>query len=121
MEAVERKIQELKPATEQQRALQARAIQISYEIAQARWNAYEEVGIKTPPVFLAVLVAWLSAMFMSFGLFAPANRTMVVVLAVGALAVATAVFLIEEMNDPFGGVISISSGPMRDALMLLGK
>jgi hypothetical protein len=40
---------------------------------------------------------------------------------IGALSVATAVFLIEEMNDPLAGIIAISSVPMRNALAILGK
>ena len=121
VEAIERKIQGLAPNTEFQRMLQARALQLGYEIAQTRWNAFEEAGARTPPLLLVVLVFWLAAMFASFGLFAPRNRTTVTALVIGAFAVATAVFVIEEMADPLAGIIKISSTPMRNALAILGK
>jgi hypothetical protein len=117
----EQKIRALSPTTELQRSLQSRALQLSNEIEQARWIAFEETGSGTPPAFIAVLVSWITAMFASFGLFAPRNRTTLTALVIGALSVATAVFLIEEMSDPLGGIIRISSTPMRKALDVLGK
>ncbi len=108
VETLDQKLLALAPTSELQHLQKARALQLSNEIAQARWMAFEEVGTRTPPVFLAVLVAWLTAMFASFGLFAPQNRTTITALVIGALSVATAIFLIEEMSDPLGGIIAIS-------------
>jgi len=120
-ERVERRLQALAPSTDAQRALRSRAVQLTDEIAQARWITFEQAGTRTPPAFVAVLVFWLAAMFAGFGLFAPRNRTAITALVIGALSVATAILLIEEMNDPLAGVIAISSEPMRNALAILGK
>jgi hypothetical protein len=38
-----------------------------------------------------------------------------------ALSVSGAIFMILELDRPFGGVIHISSAPMRNALTQLGK
>ena len=46
---------------------------------------------------------------------------MIAALLVCALSVAGSIFLILEMEQPFGGLIQISSDPMRDALSYLGK
>jgi hypothetical protein len=43
------------------------------------------------------------------------------VLAVSAMSVAGAVFLILELDGPFDGVIKVSSGPLRYALENLGQ
>jgi len=48
-------------------------------------------------------------------------RDFAIALFIGALAVSTAIFLIEEMNRPLDGVIAVSSAPMRNALDLLGQ
>ena len=40
---------------------------------------------------------------------------------VGALSIAGSIFLIEELNGPLGGMITISSAPMHKALALLGQ
>ena len=120
-EVVQQRVQSLAPATDAQRTLRLRAMQLIDDIAQARWNAFEQSGTRTPPAFVAVLVFWLAAMFAGFGLFAPRNVITMTALVIGALSVATAVLLIEEMNDPLAGIIAISSVPMRNALAILGK
>jgi hypothetical protein len=69
---------------------------------------------------LIVLVAWLAIIFMSVGLLARPNATVIVALMLSPLSVAGAIFLIPELDMPFDGVIQISSAPMRNALNHLG-
>jgi hypothetical protein len=75
----------------------------------------------TSPLFLNVIVFWFTMIFISFGILAPRNGTVVVTLFVCALSVSGAVFLILEMYSPFSGVIRISSDPLRIALSHLGQ
>jgi hypothetical protein len=74
-----------------------------------------------PPVLLAVLIFWVAVIFLSFGLFAPRNATVLGALLVCALSVSGSIFLLLELNGPFDGAIRISSSPMRDALAHLGR
>ena len=104
-----------------QRALQSRALEISGELMQARWLDIEEEANTVPTPFLVVLVFWLAAMFTSFGLFAPRHAYAIAVLFLGALSLASSIFLIEELNGPLHGFISISSAPMHKALSYLGQ
>ena len=60
-------------------------------------------------------------MFAGFALFSPRHTTALVALFCGALAVATSIFLIEEMNQPLTGLMAIPSEPMRNALSVLGR
>ena len=72
--------------------------------------------------FLVVVILWLSIIFASFGLFAPRNTTVIVTLCVCALSLSGAIFLILEMYEPYsGGLIQISSAPLRAALAQLGQ
>jgi hypothetical protein len=50
---------------------------------------------------LGILVFWLTVNFISFGLFAPRNTTVIGTLFLCALAVAGAIFLIHELYQPF--------------------
>jgi hypothetical protein len=68
-----------------------------------------------------VLVFWLTAIFISFGLFAPRNATVTAALFVSGLSVSGAIFLILEMYAPFSGWIKISSAPLHFALAHLGE
>jgi hypothetical protein len=70
---------------------------------------------------LVMLVAWSTAIFISFGLFVRANPTVIIALTVSALAVAGAMFLIVELDNPFGGFLQISSAPAHALLADLGR
>jgi hypothetical protein len=121
LEAFGSELRSLTPRTDAQRAILERVEHVFDSVSDARWLAFEQATSTTPPLFLAVLVSWLVMMFASFALFSPRHGTALVALFCGALAVATSIFLIEEMNDPLGGVIAISSAPMRNALTVLGR
>ena len=64
---------------------------------------------------------WLAVIFASFGLFAPRNTIVLAALFVAALSVAGSIFLILEMDQPYGGFIKIRSDPLRSALEQLGR
>jgi hypothetical protein len=70
---------------------------------------------------MLVLVFWLTIIFVSFGLFAPDNKTVVAILFLCALSVTVAVFLILELDQPFQGLIQVSSAPLRNVLSHLGE
>jgi hypothetical protein len=70
---------------------------------------------------LIALVLWLTTIFISFGLFAPFNATVVSSLFVAALSVSYAIFLILEMYTPYTGLVQISSEPLRAAIAELGR
>jgi hypothetical protein len=114
-------IRRLRPQTDAQRELQAQARQLANELLLLRWVEIEQAQTALPTAFLGILLFWLTVLFTSFGLIAPRNATVVTVLFIGALSLATAVFLILEMNEPMSGVIRTSSGPMRKALEHLGE
>ena len=115
------KIEALKPENDAQRALQAQALKTAGDIGQTRWLMFAQKGGSIPTPFLVVLVSWLTLLFTSFGLFAPHNPTAAITLLICAAAVATAIFLILELDQPFGGMMQISSAPLRNALAQLGR
>ena len=67
--------------------------------------------LRWPPGFLVALLFWLTITFASFGLFAPRNALVVTVLFVCALSVASAVFLVLEMDGPFDGLLWVARAP----------
>jgi Protein of unknown function (DUF4239) len=121
LETIYEKIGELAPKDEKQRTLQSQALRISSDLAQTRWLLFAQRGSSIPTPFLVVLVFWLTILFASFTLFAPPSPTAVGALLVCALSVATAIFLILELDRPFAGMIRIPSAPVRDALAQLGR
>jgi len=114
-------IRDLAPTTDAQRASQAQDLQISADVAKTRWLLSQRDEGSIPKPFLAILVFWLSVLFTSFGLFSPRNGTVIVVLLVCALSVASALLLIVDMSEPFTGLFQISSTSLRNALGQLGQ
>jgi hypothetical protein len=114
-------IQELSPQTDQQRMLKGQALGIATEIGKTRWLMYEQATVTVSRPLLVALALWLSVSFMSFGLFAPFNATVVGSLLVAALSVASAVFLIMEMYSPYAGYLQISRAPLQSVLSHLGQ
>jgi hypothetical protein len=115
------KLEELAPKTDSQRTLQAQALKIASDMGQMRWQLFSQKGSAIPIPFLVVVVSWLVLILASFSLFAPRNAVAFVTLLVCALAAASAIFLILELDQPFSGMMQISSAPLRDALGQLGK
>lgn len=115
------KIQALSPKDDAQRSIQSQALSIVIGLGQTRWLMYEQRSNSVSVPLLIVLVFWLTALFISFGLFAPRNATVVATLLVSALSVSAAIFLILEMYTPYAGLIRISDIPLRTALSHLGQ
>jgi hypothetical protein len=116
-----RQILELSPQNDSQRAVKTQAQALIVSLAQTRSLVVVQQGIPVSRTLLVILVFWLAINFVSLGLFAPRNATVVVTLMLCALAVSGAVLLIQELSTPFSGLIHLSSAPLRNALELLGQ
>src|SRR5262249_21149531 len=114
-------IQALAPQHEAQRALRAEALRLTLNLGQTRWLMFEQEGTSIPMPFLVVLISWITIIFVSFGLLAPPNATVIVTLFVCALSVSGAIFLILELDQAFEGLIQIPGAALRNALAHLGQ
>jgi len=121
MELVSDKLRELTPQNDAQQALQSEALRLCGEILQNRWLMIEQSQISLPLTFLVVLVFWLTILFGSIGLLAPANKTVIVSLVICSISVGGAIFLIEEMNNPISGFVKVSNAPLIKAVEHLGR
>ena len=108
-------IRRLQPRDDLQRALQLRALELADTLLKTRWLTLAGTAPSVPVPFLVILLFWLTIIFASFGLFAPRNPLVVIVLVVCALSVASAVFLVLELNGPFEGLLKVSGDPLRQA------
>lgn len=120
MELVQARLRMLTPATDARRQLLVQAQQLSNELLQFRWLVIEQLQIGLPIPLLVTLVFWLTVLHVSFGLFAPRNATVIMVLLVTVLSVSSALFIILELNHPLTGMIKVSSAPLLKALELMG-
>ncbi len=111
----------LAPESLVQQGLKARAVALNGDINATADLIHAQRFDAIPTILLLVLGAWLSLIFVTFGLFAPPNAVVVSVLLACSMSVSAAVLLILEMHLPFTGLITLSSAPMQDALQYLGR
>ncbi len=90
-------------------------------LIQARWKLIEEGHGSISLPFFSMLTLWLMIIFLSFGLVAPRNALALVTITLGALSIASAIYVIVDLDTPFTGPIVVASQPMREALMHLNR
>ncbi|MEI6605476.1 MAG: hypothetical protein WCP35_09210 [Verrucomicrobiota bacterium] len=111
----------LVPQNERQKSSLSQIQQVCSDFWQNRLLIMEQQQQPVTPVFVVLLAFWLAMLFLSFGLYAPRNATVLAVLLVCAFSVSSAVFLILEMSHPLDGIIKVSNAPMLKALELIGQ
>ena len=117
LEQMRGSIRELKPVDDGQKWLQDQALIINVNLLRQRWLLIEQGEPSVQKMVLIVLVAWVTMIFVSFGLNAPRNSTVVTAFLFSSLAIGGAIFLILEMDRPLGGVMPVSSWPMENVLL----
>lgn len=112
----------LAPADRRHTALVEQALAITSSIYAERWLLWENPGTTVPPQFLLVLIFWLFLIFVSFGLFAPVNHTVITSFLLCSIAVSGAILMILDMGDPMHpGWVQVSGEPMRRAVIEIGR
>jgi hypothetical protein len=115
-------LRKLSPRNDDQRTLQLRALQIHMEIIESLSTVVQQSGQSSIPMpFLVLLICWLAIIFFSLSLLTPPNTTMITILLICALSAASALFLMLELDQPYGDFIKISGDPMRNALARIGQ
>ncbi|WP_366664650.1 hypothetical protein [Mesorhizobium sp.] len=104
------------PADARQTAAQQAATQQLQKLIEQRWILAEQSEGAIPAPLIALLVAWLTLIFASFGFRAPRNATIVGTFVISGALAAAAVYLIIDMDAPFSGPIQVSPAPLQRAL-----
>lgn len=121
LRAAGREIRRLEPRDAYHRKLADEALASLIQLDHERWKLIEEARNSISKPFFAMLTFWLMAIFLSFGLIAPRNALALVTITLGALSIASAVYVIVDLETPLSGSFSISGEPMRDALAHLSR
>jgi hypothetical protein len=87
------------------------------DLIQSRWVFVNDSTGSVLKPFVVIVIAWLMIIFGSFGLYAPRNGTVALMLGLSAVSHGGAIYLICDLETPFGGIVEISQVPMRNALL----
>jgi len=109
-------IEMLDPQSDMQRAIKTQALAMVLELAERRQLILEQRNNSVSKPLLIILIFALAVNFLSFGLFAPKNATVMAALWVCAIASAGAIFVMMELYHPYGGLIEIPSTTLSNAL-----
>lgn len=112
-------LMELPEQTAAQTWVKNTSLTLGAEIAVARWKIYQSASKTISPLFLAVLVFWLMTIFFSLGLISPVNLSVLSALFTAAISMTGAILLTLEMDQPYGGLIQLTTEPLKMALQQL--
>ena len=70
---------------------------------------------------LIVVVVWSMFLFLGFGVLSGSNTTTVVALAMGAISVASAIYLIRDLSEPYSGVFRVSPAALKQTIEAVDK
>ena len=121
MRSREKALAGLHPSTDVQKQALAEATAMSDAIAQARMQMSFALTAPVSYPTLLTVVGWVVCLFCGFGLTSRGTATSVIALAVGSIAVSSAVLLILDLSDPYAGVFRASPAPLEQALAVMGK
>ena len=119
--AIGRQIDEVRPTIDAQKSLRSKAADLIASIQDLRLGTRLQIDNSVTWPFLSILVSWTALLFFGFGLLARLNAAAVFTLAIGALSVASAIFLILELDAPYSGILRLPPTPILEAIDALGK
>jgi hypothetical protein len=118
---VQRILIDLEPRDEARRWAKTVALRLTEQIEDERailiQNRYG--AVRWP--FVMLLIVWFAIIFASFGLVTPRNVTTMTMLGASAASVATALYIIVQMDAPYSGFMQLSSAPLDAALVQMAK
>ena len=121
LDSIELLILHLNGGDAMQQTLAADCLGQYRRLIQDRWILIEDAHNAIGLPFFIVMTFWLVMVFACFGLSAPRNLLVCTVITLGAMSIASAVYVILDFDTPFTGGLTIPSQPMRDALGYLDR
>lgn len=121
VESLVAQIHALRPGDDYQAWLRSHSLDRAELLLQERWLVFGLHASAIPVPFLIVLSFWLTVTFLSFGLFAARNATVLFVLFFCAVSIACAIVLVLELDAPFAGFVRAFPDPLEYTLARLNQ
>jgi hypothetical protein len=102
----------LKPATDDQKQARGNLLSLSKQLVEYRWKVSGVARTTTPTTFIVVVICWLALIFANVGVFAPRNPLVMAGHVLAMAGIASAIFLVTEMGEPFAGPLHVSPAPV---------
>jgi hypothetical protein len=116
MNRIDLELQRMQPTDSFRGSVRQECLAILHDVNRARLLVIESVSRKISLPFQGILVFWLMIIFATFGLAAPRNSLSLIGMVLCALSLSSALFVIADLGQPYGGLFTITSDDMRAAL-----
>jgi hypothetical protein len=111
----------LEPATDQQKQLITTAMPNFMQVVETTLLMTRRLANPAPTLLLFVVIGWAALLFMSFGLLDAFNVLSVAIAALGSITVASAIYMILELSQPYSGLLRISPVGVDNLIAALGR
>jgi len=111
----------LHPTTDAETQALAAAKATVESIGQSRLQMSFALASPISIPLIVIVAAWATFLFFGYGLMSGGDAASFVAVAVGALAVASAAYLILDLSSPYSGIFRASSASLEQVLAVMGK
>jgi hypothetical protein len=111
----------LHPSTDAQKQALAAAMSAVDSIGQSRLQMSFSLASPVSYPLLLIVVGWAAVLFCGYGPLSGGNAISFVPVAVGAVAVASGVYLILALSSPYSGLFRASPAPLQQVLAVMDK
>ena len=111
----------LHPTTDAQKHALAQANSIVEAIGQARLQMSFALTNPVSYPLILIVVGWATILFCGFGLMSKGHAMSIIAVLVGAIAVASSVYMILDLSSPYSGIFRPSTAPLEQVLEVMGK
>src|SRR5271166_415402 len=111
----------LHPSTDAETQALAVAKAVVDSISQSRLQMSFALTAPISIPLIVIVAACATCLFFGYGLMSGGSAASFVAAAVGALAVASAAYLILDLSNPYSGIFRVSSAPLEQVLAVMGK
>ncbi len=110
----------LSPKSDGQKQALSMANSAATDINKTRLLMGLQLASGIPWPMLTIVICWSLLMFCGYGLVSPVNRTVVTSVGLGAITIASAIFMIVQLSNPYSGAFKLSAKPVMDTIEALG-
>ncbi len=121
MRAREASLASLHPSTDAQKDALAAAKAAVDSIGQSRLQITFALASPVSIPLIIIVVAWATFLFFAYGLMSGGSVMSFVATTAGALAIASAAYLILDLSSPYSGLFRPSPAPFEQVMAVMGK
>lgn len=111
----------LHPTNDEQKRALTNVRDLFGSIVDMQMTIVRSLVDRVPKMLLNIVLGWSCLLFFGYGLLSTFDAVTVVLAALGATAVASAVFLILELSDPYSGMLTMPYEAFDELILVLSK